>query len=222
MPHKPDITSLHITDTHSGHIDPQTHRPIGSYTTYAVTVGFEDGTVVVVRRRYSEFEQLREHLVRHYPHLIIPPIPEKHTLRTIYIYMYIADIRRVVETVIMYTSIVKKEDVKMTEKRKRLLESFLNNILKSDTLSNDTVFRLFLKESLEWAEESLKLLDLQDKTMLLPVGTVEQAAKKYDGLIDGRLLEHEHVFVEMKGGIGGLEEAERNRFKKTLRTGCMY
>lgn len=33
-----------------------------------------------VKRRYSEFESLRKSLVRLYPVLLIPPIPEKHTL----------------------------------------------------------------------------------------------------------------------------------------------
>lgn len=33
-----------------------------------------------VKRRYSEFESLRKSLLKLYPILLIPPIPEKHTL----------------------------------------------------------------------------------------------------------------------------------------------
>lgn len=35
---------------------------------------------LAVRRRYSEFESLRNTLVQLFPTLIIPPIPEKHTM----------------------------------------------------------------------------------------------------------------------------------------------
>jgi len=35
---------------------------------------------LTLRRRYSEFASFREALVRLYPTLIIPPIPEKHTV----------------------------------------------------------------------------------------------------------------------------------------------
>lgn len=35
---------------------------------------------VVVKRRYSEFKLLRDHLLQLFPTVIIPPIPEKHTL----------------------------------------------------------------------------------------------------------------------------------------------
>lgn len=35
---------------------------------------------ITVRRRYSEFESLRTVLTRLFPTLIVPPIPEKHTM----------------------------------------------------------------------------------------------------------------------------------------------
>jgi hypothetical protein len=37
---------------------------------------------LTLRRRYSEFSSLREALVRLFPTLIIPPIPEKHSMCT--------------------------------------------------------------------------------------------------------------------------------------------
>lgn len=33
-----------------------------------------------MRRRYSEFESMRKILKRLYPHVVVPPIPEKHSL----------------------------------------------------------------------------------------------------------------------------------------------
>jgi sorting nexin-41/42 len=40
---------------------------------------------MTLRRRYSEFASFREALVRLFPTLIIPPIPEKHSMCTSYL-----------------------------------------------------------------------------------------------------------------------------------------
>ncbi|KAF9355240.1 Sorting nexin, cytoplasm-to-vacuole targeting pathway/endosomal sorting [Mortierella sp. NVP85] len=48
----------------------------GSFYAYTIKVGAENE----VKRRYSEFESLRNVLCKIYPTLIIPPIPEKHSL----------------------------------------------------------------------------------------------------------------------------------------------
>jgi hypothetical protein len=40
----------------------------------------KNSTLLEVRRRYSEFASLRNLLHQYYPSLIIPPIPEKHSL----------------------------------------------------------------------------------------------------------------------------------------------
>jgi sorting nexin-4 len=37
---------------------------------------------IETRRRYSEFESLRKSLMRLYPTVIVPPIPEKHSIST--------------------------------------------------------------------------------------------------------------------------------------------
>jgi hypothetical protein len=39
---------------------------------------------ITVRRRYSEFESLRNTLTRLFPTLIVPPIPEKHSMCTLF------------------------------------------------------------------------------------------------------------------------------------------
>ncbi|CAG8721369.1 1641_t:CDS:2, partial [Cetraspora pellucida] len=46
-----------------------------SFITYTIKAGDQE-----VRRRYSEFESLRKSLMRLYPTLIVPPIPEKHSI----------------------------------------------------------------------------------------------------------------------------------------------
>jgi sorting nexin-4 len=36
--------------------------------------------MTVVRRRFQDFEFLRDHLVRNFPACVVPPIPDKHRL----------------------------------------------------------------------------------------------------------------------------------------------
>uniref|UniRef100_U9V033 PX domain-containing protein n=1 Tax=Rhizophagus irregularis (strain DAOM 181602 / DAOM 197198 / MUCL 43194) TaxID=747089 RepID=U9V033_RHIID len=99
-----------------------------SFITYTVKVGEEE-----VKRRYSEFESLRKSLMRLYPTLIVPPIPEKHSL---------AD----------YATLQgkAKEDVAIIEKRKRMLQSFLNRVSNHPQLSNEHVFHKFLETGVSW------------------------------------------------------------------------
>ncbi|CAG8528271.1 4656_t:CDS:2 [Funneliformis mosseae] len=101
-----------------------------SYITYIVKVGEKE-----VNRRYSEFESLRKSLMRLYPTLIVPPIPEKHS---------IAD----------YATLQNKakEDVAMIEKRKRMLQSFLNRVSSHPQLSDEHVFHKFLETGVSWNE----------------------------------------------------------------------
>ncbi|CAI2168127.1 14682_t:CDS:2 [Funneliformis geosporum] len=101
-----------------------------SYITYTVNVGEKE-----VNRRYSEFESLRKGLMRLYPTLIVPPIPEKHS---------IAD----------YATLQNKakEDIAMIEKRKRMLQSFLNRVSSHPQLSDEHVFHKFLETGVSWNE----------------------------------------------------------------------
>ncbi|RIA94861.1 hypothetical protein C1645_758948 [Glomus cerebriforme] len=101
-----------------------------SYITYTVKVGEEE-----VKRRYSEFESLRKALMKLYPTLIVPPIPEKHSF---------AD----------YATLQSKakEDVAIIEKRKRMLQSFLNRVSNHPQLSNEHVFHKFLEAGVSWNE----------------------------------------------------------------------
>ncbi|CAG8496654.1 12027_t:CDS:2, partial [Acaulospora colombiana] len=97
-----------------------------SYITYTIKAGDQE-----VNRRYSEFESLRKALIRLYPTLIVPPIPEKHS---------IADYATMPNKV--------KEDA-VIGKRKRMLQSFLNRVSKHPQLSNEHVFHRFMENGNE-------------------------------------------------------------------------
>ncbi|GAB5587093.1 Sorting nexin [Umbelopsis nana] len=101
-----------------------------SYVAYNIRVGD-----IETRRRYSEFESLRKALMRLYPTVIVPPIPEKHS---------ITDYAAIQKSV--------KDDVVMIEKRKRMLQSFLNRVLNHSKLGSEHVFHRFLESGVSWSE----------------------------------------------------------------------
>ncbi|OZJ03037.1 hypothetical protein BZG36_03264 [Bifiguratus adelaidae] len=101
-----------------------------SYVVYVIAYGTTE-----VKRRYSEFESLRKALCRLHPTLIIPPIPEKHSLTD-----YATMQNRV------------KDDPVMIEKRKRMLQRFLNRMAKHPELGHEHVFHRFLEPGTTWSE----------------------------------------------------------------------
>jgi hypothetical protein len=86
-----------------------------------------------VKRRYSEFASLRATLVNLHPTLIIPPIPEKHTLAD-----YAAKPTKA------------KEDAGVIELRKRMLAVFLNRCRKMKDVLDDGVYWRFLDPYTSW------------------------------------------------------------------------
>jgi hypothetical protein len=90
-----------------------------------------------VKRRYSEFASLRAELVRLHPTLIVPPIPEKHTMAD-----YAAKPTKA------------KEDAGIIELRKRMLAVFLNRCRKMQDILEDGVFWRFLDPFTSWVHLS--------------------------------------------------------------------
>ncbi|KAK3187239.1 Sorting nexin, cytoplasm-to-vacuole targeting pathway/endosomal sorting [Lecanicillium sp. MT-2017a] len=88
-----------------------------------------------VRRRYSEFASLRDALTRLHPTLVIPPIPEKHTMAD-----YAAK----------PTSA--KQDQQIIDLRKRMLAVFLNRCRRMDAVRSDGVWWRFLDPNASWSE----------------------------------------------------------------------
>lgn len=86
-----------------------------------------------MRRRYSEFASLRQTLVNLHPTLVIPPIPEKHTMAD-----YAAKPTKA------------KEDTAIIELRKRMLAVFLNRCRKMKEVREDGVWWRFLDPNVSW------------------------------------------------------------------------
>jgi len=100
----------------------------GSFIAYTINTGGLE-----VRRRYSEFASLRATLVSLHPTLIIPPIPEKHTMAD-----YAAKPTKA------------KEDAGIIELRKRMLAVFLNRCRRMKDVFEDGVFWRFLDPHTSW------------------------------------------------------------------------
>ena len=88
----------------------------------------------MVKRRYSEFESLRNLLCKIHKSLIIPPIPEKQSLTD-----YAGGAGKA------------KEDLPLIERRKRTLQRFLNRILNHPVLGSDIRFIKFL-QNVSWVK----------------------------------------------------------------------
>ncbi|KOS18410.1 Sorting nexin-41 [Escovopsis weberi] len=102
----------------------------GRYIVYTIRTGDLE-----VRRRYSEFASLRDALTRLHPTLVIPPIPEKHTMAD-----YAAN----------PTSA--KQDQQIIDLRKRMLTVFLNRCRRMDDVRTDGVWWRFLDPNSSWSE----------------------------------------------------------------------
>lgn len=102
----------------------------GSYIAYTIRTGDLE-----VRRRYSDFASLRQTLVNLHPTLIIPPIPEKHTMAD-----YAAKPTKA------------KEDSGIIELRKRMLAVFLNRCRRMPEVRDDGVWWRFLDPNASWSE----------------------------------------------------------------------
>ncbi|KAH6654495.1 sorting nexin-41 [Truncatella angustata] len=102
----------------------------GKYIVYTIRTGDLE-----VRRRYSEFASLRDALTRLHPTLIIPPIPDKHTMAD-----YAANPTNA------------KQDQQIIDLRKRMLAVFLNRCRRMEQVRNDGVWWRFLDPNASWNE----------------------------------------------------------------------
>ncbi|KAI9670061.1 MAG: CSN-associated deubiquitinating enzyme Ubp12 [Caeruleum heppii] len=106
------------------------HESGGNHIVYTIRTGDLE-----VRRRYSEFSSLRATLVNLHPTLIIPPIPEKHSMAD-----YAAKPTKA------------KEDAGIIDLRKRMLGVFLNRCRRMKDVREDGVWWRFLDPNASWSE----------------------------------------------------------------------
>lgn len=104
-----------------------------------------------VRRRYSEFESLRKLLRRLFPCLVVPPIPEKHTLGA-----YATNPAHA------------HEDARVIEHRQRTLANFLNRCSNIAQINESWAFERFLDPNTSWRD-----LMQSDPVLKLPPSSLQ-------------------------------------------------
>ncbi|KAL9940345.1 hypothetical protein V8E36_001050 [Tilletia maclaganii] len=119
----PDYSTLAIVDSLKS-----SDNTGKTFIVYLIRCGSADA-----KRRYSEFEALREALVRLFPCYIVPPIPGKHTF---------GDYATKPSTA--------KEDANIIARRRRMLGSFLKRCAAHQVLSRSIVFQRFLDGRFSW------------------------------------------------------------------------
>jgi len=118
-----------------------------SYIVYTVQTVKKDGHEVLfeTKRRYSEFDMLQKHLIARFPLLIIPPIPGKSNLLE------------------YATGSGKNQKDSMVEKRKRMLQTFLNRLRKHPVLSSMHIIHLFIQHGAQWSSKQ-DIIELKEGT----------------------------------------------------------
>jgi len=119
-----------------------------SYIVYVVLI-----KTISVRRRYSDFDSFHELLRKQNPFCIIPPIPEKHTIKTV-------------------------ENLELLEKRRAKLENFLNRVARHPILSASRLFHQFLEVE-NWA--SVIAQEGEVKGFSISFSLLEKKVQKQDG-----------------------------------------
>ncbi|CAI8492703.1 unnamed protein product [Pichia kudriavzevii] len=134
--------------------DSHSHQ-LQNYVVYLIQLG-----TVTVKRRYSEFEALRKCLKKEFPTLIIPPIPEKQSLKSNIAFTTTNSFgfaSSALSNTEHNNSVVvpnKSSDgtrpsdsipmANLVEYRKRMLAAFLNKIFKVERLAESRFFLNFL------------------------------------------------------------------------------
>lgn len=117
----PDII-VQITDAGRS---TESHGQLQSFIVYTITLGS-----LMVKRRYSEFESLRQCFVKCYPTKIIPPIPEKQSLKANLSEIGTGGRRGSASSAVEEPASVSS----LIAYRKRMLALFLNRCLQDATL----------------------------------------------------------------------------------------
>ncbi|QRV74046.1 sorting nexin-41 [Ceratobasidium sp. AG-Ba] len=163
------------------------------------------------RRRYSEFESLRNSLAKLYPTLIIPPIPSKQSFGDYAIKQSKA-----------------KEDASLIARRRRMLQVFLNRVASHPILSNEHVFHRFLERDVSWSEvlHSPPLVNLPKNILKAPAHNPTESGPAYAALPvpspshplrrpDQRFLDSESFTQKFEAHLTGpLEKVTRRTAKR--------
>nr|XP_026251101.1 sorting nexin-4 [Urocitellus parryii] len=166
-----------------------------TYTAYLIetrSVEHADGQSVLTDslwRRYSEFELLRNYLLVYYPHIVVPPLPEKRA------------------EFVWHKLSADNMDPDFVERRRIGLENFLLRVASHPILCRDKIFYLFLTQvyvviagSIQWYASSIDdiLEDEEHYADQLKEYLFYAEALRYASSIDDILEDEEHYADQLK------------------------
>lgn len=143
------------------------------YTIKLINLDNNNKEEIHIRRRYSDFESLRETLTKTFPLIIIPPIPPKNYFNFSMLNTLVGTktnannnsnstngskdnsngINNLPANDYAYINSTHLNTNKLVEHRKRLLTNFLNNCLNIPQIRNLEFFGKFLDPNANWADE---------------------------------------------------------------------
>lgn len=136
-----NTVSVHITE--AGSSNEGMNNLSKKYVVYTIKLVDPNNEEIQTRRRYSDFESLRDVLTRIFPLVIVPPIPPKN-------YLSLGVLNGLVGT---NGSGTQQNKTKLVEGRKRLLSNFLNNCLNIPQIRHLEFFAKFLDPNANWLDE---------------------------------------------------------------------
>ncbi|ORE05163.1 PX-domain-containing protein [Rhizopus microsporus var. microsporus] len=173
----------------------QSDSPSGkSYIAYCLRIGD-----IETKRRYSEFESFRKAMTLLHPALIVPPIPEKHSL---------------VDYAALQTRV--KDDLPMIEKRKRMLQTFLNRIAKHPELGKEHIFHLFLESGVSWSDvlHSPPLSTMPKNPLQMVVSkSVDAPTHTFNPVLSSNLIPSPSAAYQLQNPDPRFEESEKFTFR---------
>ncbi|KAI9470999.1 MAG: hypothetical protein EXX96DRAFT_586476 [Benjaminiella poitrasii] len=165
-----------------------------SYIAYHIRI-----SDVETKRRYSEFESFRKALTLLHPALIIPPIPEKHSI---------------VDYAALQTRM--KDDLPTIEKRKRMLQTFLNRVAKHPELGKEHIFHRFLESNVAWSDvlHSPPLSTLPKNPLQMVISKQpDNPSYTYNPVLASNLIPTPNAAYQLKNPDPRFEESEKFTFR---------
>lgn len=151
---------VHANIVEAGNSNEGLANLLKKYVVYTIRLTSDKDDDINTRRRYSDFESLREVLVRTFPLVVIPPIPPKNYFRLNVMDLVLSSTTlSTTETdggspeSYSYINSTHLNKNKLIEHRKRLLARFLNSCLQIPTIRHLEFFAKFLDPNANWSDE---------------------------------------------------------------------
>lgn len=154
-------SNVQIIITEAGNSNEGMTNSLKKYVVYTIKViNVDDASEeILTRRRYSDFESLRDVLMKIFPLVVIPPIPPKNYSKLNVLNGFVGQqngsgtaINGSASTY-SYINSTHLNKNKLIDHRKRLLANFLNNCLEIPQIRQLEFFSKFLDPNANWSDE---------------------------------------------------------------------